>query len=54
MFYHIGPHKFSQNLGGRLVLRPADLQELLTQIALNAYAKTSIFHGNRVYTMDTQ
>jgi len=50
---HVFAHKFAQHLRSRLVLRPADFQEFLAQIALNTYAKTGIFHRLRVHPMDT-
>jgi len=45
MLGHIFAHKFTQHLRGWLILRPANLQELLAQLALNSNAKTGIFHG---------
>jgi hypothetical protein len=50
---YIFTHKLAQDLCRRLILRPADLQEPLAQIALNPYAKTGIFHRQLVYPMDT-
>ena len=39
-FRMLRPHEFTDDLRGRSVLRAADLQKLLAQIALNSDAKT--------------
>ena len=54
MLRHILPHKLAQYLGRRLILRSANLQKLLAQIALNPDSETNILHGVGVYPMDTR
>lgn len=44
MMLDIFAHELTKHLGGRFVLRPADLKKLLAQLALMSYAKTSILH----------
>ncbi len=46
-------HELTQDLSCRLVLRPADFEELLAQFALNPYAEANILHGEGVYPLDT-
>ncbi len=54
MLRHIFSHELAQHLRSGLVLRPANLDELLPQLALHPYPKTNVFHGYRVYPMDTR
>jgi len=48
MLLNVCAHELAEHLGGRFVLRPASLEELLTEIALNPYAETNILHGQSV------
>lgn len=50
---HIIAHELTQDLSGRSILPPASREKLLSQLALDPYAQTDIFHKYAVYPMDT-
>ena len=45
MLSDIAPHKLADDLRGRFILRAADFEKLVTQLALHPYANTDIFHS---------
>lgn len=51
---YIVAHELTQDLSGRSLLCPAGCEKLLSQLALDPYAQTNIFHNRGVYPMDTQ
>jgi len=44
MPHHILAHEFAEDLSGRLVLRPADFQERIPEIAVHANAEPCVLH----------
>lgn len=45
-------YEFADDLGGRLVLRPASGYKLVVQVTLYPDTEIDIFHSNKVYATD--